>query len=71
MGGLKSDNLQYNMLGCWVNRTIVSLSDVPSIICKNPFKKNALRKNRISGTVLMIQLMRNFPNLRVHRPKTA
>ena len=34
---LKSDNLQYNMLGWWDDRLIEQVSDVLSILCKNPF----------------------------------
>ena len=29
---IKSDNLQYNTLGCWVDRLIDQASDGPSII---------------------------------------
>ena len=35
VGHHKSDNLQYNTLGCWIERLIDQVSDGPSIILKD------------------------------------
>ena len=40
----KSDNLQYNMLGCWDERLIEQASDVPNIIIFQNFLQNSLQK---------------------------
>ena len=42
---IKSDNLQYNTLGCWVHRLINQVSDVPSIIIFHTFFQNSLQKS--------------------------
>ena len=41
----KSDNLQYNTLGCWDERLIDQVSDVPSIIFFHNFLQNSLQKS--------------------------
>ena len=43
--GLKSDNLQYNMLGRWNEQLIDQASDVPSIIFFHNFLQNSLQKS--------------------------
>ena len=42
---LKSDNLQYNMLGRWYNCLIDQLSNVPIIIFFYNFLQNSLQKS--------------------------
>ena len=42
----KSDNLQYNTLGCWVDRLNEQVSDGPSTIFSRNYEKNNTWKIR-------------------------